>query len=87
MGYFRDDRCRSQGPRSDLRRWHPGGAGDYPDSANSPTVYGSVDLPQFQADGRMNAVIVRDVPERMPFYEAIIKSLDVKPALVEIRRG
>ncbi len=24
------------------------------------------ELPQFQADGRMNAVLVRDVPERMP---------------------
>jgi len=41
-------------------------------------------LPQFQADGRMNAVIVRDVPERIPFYDGVIRSLDVKPALVEI---
>jgi type III secretion protein C len=32
----------------------------------------------------MNAVIVRDQAERMPFYEAVIRSLDVKPGLVEI---
>lgn len=42
------------------------------------------DLPQFQPDGRLNAVVVRDVPERMAFYEAVIRSLDVKPGLVEI---
>lgn len=53
--------------------------------SNLPPIQQSdVELPQFQADGRMNAVIVRDVPERMAFYEAVIKSLDVKPALVEI---
>jgi type III secretion protein C len=42
------------------------------------------ELPQFQPDGRMNAVIVRDRSERMAFYEAVIRSLDVKPGLVEI---
>lgn len=42
------------------------------------------ELPQFQPDGRMNAVVVRDVPERMAFYESVIRSLDVKPGLVEI---
>ncbi|RQP21316.1 type III secretion system outer membrane ring subunit SctC [Piscinibacter terrae] len=41
-------------------------------------------LPQFRADGRMNAVIVRDVPERMRAHEAAIKALDVKAGLVEI---
>lgn len=84
MGYFRDD----QVPGSQPERLTPVAprqeAGDYQDSANSQPVYGSAELPQFQAEGRMNAVVVRDVPERMPFYEAIIKSLDVKPALVEI---
>lgn len=42
------------------------------------------DLPQFQPDGRLNAVVVRDVPERMGFYEAVVRALDVKPGLVEI---
>jgi type III secretion protein C len=32
----------------------------------------------------MNAVIVRDVPEHMAFYESVIHSLDVKPGLIEI---
>lgn len=83
MGYFRDEqvpgsepeRLTPVAPRQDL--------GDTPEYAQ-PIQQGSAELPQFQADGRMNAVIVRDIPERMPFYEAIIKSLDVKPALVEI---
>ncbi len=41
-------------------------------------------LPQFRADGRMNAVIVRDMPERMRAHEATLRSLDTKPGLVEI---
>jgi type III secretion protein C len=41
-------------------------------------------LPQFQADGRLNAVVVRDVPERMAFYERLIRQLDIRPSLVEI---
>lgn len=42
------------------------------------------ELPQFMADGRMNAVMVRDLPERMASHEAAIRALDVKPGLVEI---
>jgi type III secretion protein C len=41
-------------------------------------------LPQFQPDGRLNAVVVRDLPERMAFYEKVIRSLDVRPGIVEI---
>lgn len=41
-------------------------------------------LPQFRADGRMNAVIVRDLPERMKLHEETLRELDVKPGLVEI---
>ena len=40
--------------------------------------------PQFVADGRLNAVIVRDRPELMAEHEATIRALDVKPGLVEI---
>jgi type III secretion protein C len=41
-------------------------------------------LPQFEADTRMNAVLVRDLPERMSKYERLISALDVKPRLIEI---
>jgi type III secretion protein C len=41
-------------------------------------------LPQFQADTRMNAVIVRDLPEHMAQYAHLIQSMDVRPRLVEI---
>lgn len=40
--------------------------------------------PQFVADGRLNAVIVRDKPDQMSLHEATIRALDVKPGLVEI---
>lgn len=42
------------------------------------------DLPQFQADSRLNAVIVRDLPSRMAQYGRLIESMDVRPRLVEI---
>jgi type III secretion protein C len=41
-------------------------------------------LPQFQPDGRLNAIVVRDRPDRMAFYEKVIRALDVKPGIVEI---
>jgi type III secretion protein C len=44
----------------------------------------SDDLPQFVADGRLNAVLVRDLPERLNAHEASVRALDVKPGLVEI---
>lgn len=88
MGYFRDDqvpglsgpqpeRLTPVAPRQDSAMAEGGGPLSF-GPTNGPQ------LPQFQADGRMNAVIVRDVPERMPFYDGVIRSLDVKPALVEI---
>lgn len=42
------------------------------------------ELPQFQADTRMNAVLVRDMPDRMAQYTRLIDAMDVKPRLVEI---
>jgi type III secretion protein C len=41
-------------------------------------------LPQFQPDGRLNAVVIRDLPERMAFYERVVRALDVRPGIVEI---
>ena len=37
-----------------------------------------------RAEPRLNAVIVRDQPERMPMYEQVIASLDQPSALVEV---
>jgi type III secretion protein C len=57
-------------------------SGDAPDTAGAWSA--AVDAPQFQADARMNAVLVRDVPERMAQYAKLIESMDAKPRLVEI---
>jgi type III secretion protein C len=49
--------------------------------------YGSFnqgELPQFHADTRMNAVLVRDMPDRMARYEKLVAAMDTKPRLVEI---
>jgi type III secretion protein C len=40
--------------------------------------------PRIEADPRLNAVIVRDLPERLDRYGALIKSLDVEPQSLEI---
>jgi type III secretion protein C len=37
-----------------------------------------------EADTRLNAVIVRDLPERLPYYDELIKSLDIEPQALEI---
>ncbi|MEC3766943.1 type III secretion system outer membrane ring subunit SctC [Cupriavidus sp. SS-3] len=58
-----------------------GGVGLGPGMQNN---WGSGQLPQFQADTRLNAVIVRDTPDKMAQYRRLIESLDVKPRLVEI---
>jgi type III secretion protein C len=84
LGYFRDDQVAGLQPQQ-LAPLAP-----RPDPAAAavgsslPPVDSGGKLPQFQADGRMNAVIVRDIPERMAFYDAVIRALDVKPGLVEI---
>lgn len=46
--------------------------------------FGQGELPQFHADTRMNAVLVRDMPDRMARYEKLVAAMDVKPRLVEI---
>jgi len=42
------------------------------------------ELPQFQADTRLNAVLVRDMPDKMAQYAKLIESMDTRPRLVEI---
>jgi type III secretion protein C len=61
------------------------GLGTADDSASvMPPVPAGGDLPQFQADTRLNAVLVRDTPERMGRYARLIEAMDVRPRLVEI---
>jgi type III secretion protein C len=60
------------------------GGADGIDSLASFAAAGPGELPQFQADTRLNAVLVRDRPERMAQYEKLIASMDARPRLVEI---
>ncbi|KVM90582.1 hypothetical protein WJ62_02985 [Burkholderia diffusa] len=52
--------------------------------ASSGRGFGSDQLPQFQADGQMNAVIVRDYAWRMNSYAKLIAALDIMAKQVEI---
>ena len=40
--------------------------------------------PTVQADPRLNALIIQDMPDRMPIYKSLIEQLDVPAALIEI---
>ncbi|MFY0478465.1 type III secretion system outer membrane ring subunit SctC [Achromobacter marplatensis] len=40
--------------------------------------------PSIQADTRLNAIVVQDIPDRMPIYRKLIEQLDVPSTLVEI---
>ena len=53
-------------------------------AANRPRSSGRVSGPSIQADPRLNAILVSDVPEMMPIYERLIAQLDVPSALIEI---
>ena len=44
----------------------------------------TADVVRIEANPYMNAVIVRDAPQRMAAYESLIKAIDVEPQLVEI---
>ncbi|ASL49012.1 Type III secretion system outer membrane protein SpiA (plasmid) [Burkholderia sp. AD24] len=59
-----------------------GGAGG--DVASSSRDAGAATLPQIEADPAINAIVVRDLPENMPRYQALIDQLDVRPRIVEI---
>lgn len=45
---------------------------------------GSRPAASIQSDPRLNAIIIQDVPERLPLYRQLIEQLDVPTALVEI---
>jgi type III secretion protein C len=53
---------------------------DHPEPPPAPNDFS----PRIEADPRLNAVIVRDLPERLDRYGALIKSLDVEPQALEI---
>ena len=62
-------------------------AGDAGDAEIAPAAAisaGDSGLPQFQADTRLNAVLVRDMPTHMAQYEKLIAAMDQRPRLVEI---
>ena len=69
-------------PRVDLPGMPPSD-GDAPQGI-AALASGGAELPQFQADTRMNAVLVRDIPTHMAQYEKLIAAMDVRPRLVEI---
>lgn len=53
-------------------------------TSGMPGGTGRTKAPSVQADPRLNAVIVQDVPERIPVYRALVEQLDVPTALIEI---
>lgn len=64
-----------------------GGAAEKGDSASRVASIAPADnrnVATIQADSRLNALIVRDRPERMPLYEQLIASLDVPSLLIQI---
>ena len=61
-----------------------GNAGRTPSSVSAQGTVARRPAPSIQADSRLNAVIVQDVPERMPMYKALIEQLDVPTPLIEI---
>jgi type III secretion protein C len=52
--------------------------------AGQALTMGDPDQVRVEADPRLNAVIVRDAPERMAQYEQLIASLDIEPQAIEI---
>jgi type III secretion protein C len=47
-------------------------------------VVNQVGAARIEADTRSNAVLVRDVVERLPMYDELIASLDVPPQMIEV---
>ncbi|HEY9066313.1 MAG TPA: type III secretion system outer membrane ring subunit SctC [Burkholderiaceae bacterium] len=71
-------------PKVDLPGVGSAEGGDTGDAFASFASAGPDELPQFQADTRLNAVLVRDNPARMAQHERLIASMDSRPRLVEI---
>ncbi|HET8597428.1 MAG TPA: type III secretion system outer membrane ring subunit SctC [Castellaniella sp.] len=67
-----------------------GGAAEAPGSAGAPAREPRRRTglrfrePTVQADPRLNAIIVQDIPDRIPIYRQLIEQLDVPSTLIEI---
>jgi type III secretion protein C len=67
-----------------------GGGGGAASGATTPSIaenalmLGDMQQVRIEADTRLNALIVRDAPERLPIYEELVRQLDVEPQSVEI---
>ena len=64
-----------------------GGGGGYASANDGAANAAAAELafaPRVEADPRLNAVIVRDLPERLPRYAELVKALDVEPQALEI---
>jgi type III secretion protein C len=78
-----------QADRGNVERMGQAGAGSGPGQGSgsggaSRYVVSQVGGAHIEADPRSNAVIVRDVVERLPMYEQLIAALDVEPQMVEV---
>jgi type III secretion protein C len=56
----------------------------YANYSGVPVALGDAQQVRVEADTRLNAVIVRDAPERLPQYEQLVNALDVEPQALEI---
>jgi type III secretion protein C len=54
------------------------------DPAAAPTIAADPNQIRIEADPRLNAIIVRDLADRLPRYEQLIAALDVEPQSLEI---
>ncbi len=74
-----DDRGASSGAPSPS----PPGSKESPEQSRTrnPNILAR---PVIQADSRLNAIVVKDLPQHMPSYEELIKLLDVPTKLIEI---
>jgi type III secretion protein C len=70
-------------PKIDIAGAGAGPGGDAGALGGMSSLVGN-ELPQFQADTRMNAVLVRDMPDKMAQYARLIESMDTRPRLIEI---
>lgn len=61
-----------------------GGAADITRPPAATAAQAEAAAPSVSAEPRINAVIVRDHPARMPMYERLIAELDIESPLVEI---
>lgn len=70
----------ASGPLNAAPRTAASGAG----MPSEPASAARMREPSVRSDPRLNAVIVQDVPERIPVYRQLIEQLDVPTALIEI---